>query len=366
MKAPRVLIAGGGTGGHLFPGIAIAEEICSRGGEVSFVGTARGIESRVLPRLGMSLDLIKVRGLVRTTAADRLRFILEAPLALHQVAGILRRRRPQVVVGVGGYASGPVVLSAAVARMPTAILEQNTIPGITNRILGRLADRVYASFEESLRFFPQGKVEVTGNPVRRDIVEALGDAARRTSSGDGRLRLLVFGGSQGARFLNERLMEAAHLLSSMPIALVHQTGEADQNRVTAAYRAARLDAEVVPFIDNMATRYAAADLVLCRAGATTLAELAIASRPAILVPFPYATHGHQEKNARELESRGAAICRTQSELNASRLAELLGELAADQGRRAAMAKAMGALGRPAAAAAIVDGLTAQVRRRRGQ
>lgn len=362
MTTLRVLIAGGGTGGHLFPGIAVAEEIRARGGEVSFVGTARGIEARVLPSLGLPLDLIHVHGLVRTGWRERLRFLFEAPASLVQVSRILGRRRPDVVVGVGGYASGPVVLRAALGRYPTAVLEQNSVPGLTNRILGRVAGRVFASFEESRRYFPRRKVVLTGNPVRSQIVESLRTASDRPAGA--RLRVLAFGGSQGARFLNETLMAAAPRLASMPLQLTHQTGEADLPRVQAAYRAAGLAAEVQPFLDDMAARYAAADLILSRAGATTLAELAIVGRPAILVPFPFATHNHQERNARELERAGAALCCPQPTLDGDRLATLLGELHADPDRRARMAAAMKALGRPVAAADIADGLMALVSRRR--
>lgn len=365
MTALRVLIAGGGTGGHLFPGIAVAEEIRARGGEVSFVGTARGIEARVLPRLELPLDLIQVHGLVRTGWRERLRFVLEAPACLVQVARILRRRRPDVVVGVGGYASGPVVLSAALRRIPTAVLEQNSIPGITNRILGRVARRVFATFEESRRFFPRRKVALTGNPVRRQIVESLQNAAQKARPADARFHVLAFGGSQGARFLNETLMSSASRLARLPLRLTHQTGEADHARVVEAYRVAGLEADVAPFIDDMAARYAAADLILCRAGATTLAELAIAGRPAILVPFPYATHNHQERNAREVERAGGAVCCLQSDLDGDRLATLVWELLADEARRARMAVSMRSLARPTAAAEIVDGLeTLGARRRR--
>ncbi|MDY0000688.1 MAG: undecaprenyldiphospho-muramoylpentapeptide beta-N-acetylglucosaminyltransferase [Polyangia bacterium] len=363
MTSLRVLIAGGGTGGHLFPGIAVAEEIRARGGEVSFVGTARGIEAKILPRLELPLDLIQMHGLVRTGWKERLRFLWDAPASLVQVARILRRRRPHVVVGVGGYASGPVVMSSALGFLPTAVLEQNSIPGITNRILGRVVKRVFASFKESIRYFPRRKVELTGNPVRRQIVESLSRASGG-QHGD-RLRVLAFGGSQGARFINETLMAAAPKLARMPIELTHQTGEADHARVQEAYRAAGLEAEVLPFIDDMAARYSASDLILSRAGATTLAELAIVGRPAILVPFPFATHNHQELNAREVERAGAALCCPQPTLEGDRLVEILGELEADPDRRSRMAAAMRALGRPEAARQIVDGLEelANARRR---
>ncbi len=366
MTGLRVLLAGGGTGGHLFPGIAVAEEIRARGGEVLFVGTAQGLEARVLPAQGWPLELIRVQGLVRTGWRQRLRFLADAPGTVRQVHRLLSRFRPRVVVGVGGYASGPVVLTAAARRVPTAILEQNSVPGLTNRILGRLVKEIYTAFEQSQRWFPAKRVVELGNPVRRDIVERLQDLAPPPPRPDGRVRLLAFGGSQGARFLNEILMKAAPRLAGSPVSLVHQTGEADYERVCEAYRAAGFAAEVTPFIEDMAARYAVADLVLCRAGATTLAELAIAGRPAVLVPFPYATHDHQVQNARALERRGAALCRTQHQLDGAALAALVEELASEPDRRARMGAAMRALARPAAAAAVVDrlqGLVAAAGRR---
>ncbi len=358
----RALIAGGGTGGHLFPGGAVAEEILARGGTVLFVGTARGIEARVLPKLGLELATIPIGGLVRVSWAQRLRFVVDAPAAALGTARILRRFRPQVVAGVGGYSSGPVVLLAALAKIPTVVLEQNSVPGMTNRLLGRVARQVFGAFEESRRHFPGGKVRLTGNPVRRSILEALdGSGADEPTEGGsldggGSLRVFAFGGSQGARFINECLMDAAPLLARAPVELLHQTGEADHRRVSAAYDRAGLRAEVCPFIDDMAARYRWADLVICRAGATTLAELAIVGRPAVLIPFPHATHNHQERNAREVEAAGAAICRTQEDLCGPDLAALLEQLAADEPLRRRMSRAMVALGRPLAATEIVDAM----------
>ncbi|MFH2010544.1 MAG: undecaprenyldiphospho-muramoylpentapeptide beta-N-acetylglucosaminyltransferase [bacterium] len=359
----RVLIAGGGTGGHLFPGIAVAEEVLARGGEVLFVGTERGIEARVLPELGLPLRTIRVQGLARVSWKQRLQFLVDAPVAAFQAIDVLASFRPQVVVGVGGYSSGPVVLAAAAAFVPTVILEQNSVPGITNRLLGRVVRQVFGAFEESRLHFPAGKMQLLGNPVRRSIVEALrGADDELTHLSNGRLNVLAFGGSQGARFLNECFMEAAPALAEQAVALVHQTGEADHARVSQAYAAAGLQAEVVPFISDMAARYAQADLIVCRAGATTLSELAIVGRPAVLVPFPYATHNHQESNAREYEGRGAALCRPQRDLDGTILVNLIRELADDEPRRTAMAVAMRALGRPRAAASIVDRLEALGRR----
>lgn len=360
----RVLMAGGGTGGHLFPGVAVAETLRESGAEVTFVGTTTGIEARVLPSLGWPLETIRARGLVRTRPIDRLRFLLEAPATVLGVVRLLRRLRPHVVAGVGGYASGPVVLLAALGRIPTAILEQNTVPGITNRLLGRVVRSVYATFEDSTRWFPAGKVEVLGNPVRRAIVASLGRTRDRGAAPV--LRIFAFGGSQGARGVNELLMDAAPALASAPIQLVHQTGAADRDRVAQAYREAGLDAEVIAFESDMARRYAEADLALCRAGATTLAELAMARLPAVLIPFPYATHDHQRKNAETYAAAGAARSLDQESATGASLAALLRELSHSPDRLSAMAEAMGGLARPDAAAQVAHRLEAlaQGRRRR--
>lgn len=358
----RVLIAGGGTGGHLFPGVAVAERLRQHGAEVTFVGTTAGIEARVLPALGWPLETIRARGLVRARPVDRLRFLLETPATVFQVIRLLGRLRPHVVAGVGGYASGPVVLLAALGQIPTAILEQNTVPGVTNRLLGRVVRAVYATFDESKRWFPERKVEVLGNPVRQSIVESLGRRVDR--EGSPRLRVLAFGGSQGARGLNELLMDAAPKLASSPIQLVHQTGQADRERVAKAYQEAGLDAEVLAFEPDMARRYAEADLALCRSGATTLAELAMARLPAVLIPFPYATHDHQRRNAETYASAGAALLADQETSTGASLAAVLEDLAGDRRRLATLSEAMGALARPDAGPEVARRLVTLARTRR--
>jgi UDP-N-acetylglucosamine--N-acetylmuramyl-(pentapeptide) pyrophosphoryl-undecaprenol N-acetylglucosamine transferase len=356
----KVLLAGGGTGGHLYPGIALAEALASRGHAVHFVGTAQGLESRVVPALGWPLTRIHARGLARVGLAGRLRFTVEAPLSVLDAASVLRREQPDRVVGVGGYASGPVVLLAALGGRPTVVLEQNAIPGITNRILGRVVDHVVTSYPGGEAYFPARKVRLLGNPVRQSIVAALsGPPAARAGA---RLNVLVVGGSLGAHALNACLAAAAPDLARLPLALVHQTGPADLEGVRGAYARAGLRAEVHAFLDDMAARYAWADLVVCRAGATTLAELAIAGRPAVLVPFPYATHDHQTLNARAFEQAGAARCEVQSGLDPARLVTVLGALLADPEGRRAMAEAMRRLGRPLAAAEIADLVEAADRR----
>ncbi|HEY5284945.1 MAG TPA: UDP-N-acetylglucosamine--N-acetylmuramyl-(pentapeptide) pyrophosphoryl-undecaprenol N-acetylglucosamine transferase, partial [Polyangia bacterium] len=275
----RLLVAGGGTGGHLFPGIAVADEVTRRGGgDVLFVGTSRGIETRAVPAAGYALETLEVSGLKRMGIAGTLRGLFRLPLAIAKSFTILRRFKPEVVLGVGGYASGPMVLAAALLRYPTAIQEQNSVPGITNRVLGRLVRAVFTAFEDAARYFPARKIERLGNPVRQKIVAALTrvTSAETTS---GKLRILVVGGSQGARAVSDLVTSAAATLAAANVdfTLVHQTGSADLERIQERYRTLGLADRVAvkAFIDDMATAYAEADVVVARAGALTLAELAI-------------------------------------------------------------------------------------------
>jgi UDP-N-acetylglucosamine--N-acetylmuramyl-(pentapeptide) pyrophosphoryl-undecaprenol N-acetylglucosamine transferase len=360
----RLLIAGGGTGGHLFPGIALADEAIRRGGsEVLFVGTSRGIETRAVPAAGYALETLEVTGLKRMGLVGTVRGLFRVPLAIVRSLAILRRFRPDVVVGVGGYASGPMVLAAALARYATAIQEQNSVPGITNRILGKLVRKVFIAFDEAARFFPSRKIERLGNPVRKPIVAALeGFAASPTS--DGKLRILVVGGSQGARAVSELVLAAAPMLASKGVdfSLVHQTGNTDFERIQAKYRELGLDGrvKVQAFIDNMAAAYGAADLIIGRAGALTLAELAIVGKPAILVPLPTAADDHQSKNAAHFAQVGAALVLNQRTSSADDLAAAITGLAENRSKQLAMGRAMRELARPRAAEEIVDSLQALV------
>jgi len=355
----RIVIAGGGTGGHLFPGVAVAEEARARwpDAEITFVGTARGIEARVLPGLGWPLELIEVSGLKTVGVLGALRGMIRLPRALLQARRLVKRLAPDVVLGVGGYASGPVVLMARLRGLPTAICEQNSIPGLTNKILGRLVRTVFLAFDESRRFFAAKKIVMSGNPVRRGLLAKLQGA---TAAGDGKLHVLVCGGSQGAVAVNELASAAlASLAGAHPLAIVHQTGERDREATAARYAAAGVTAECTAFISDMAAAYARADLVIGRAGATTVAELAIAGKPAVLIPYPFAADNHQERNGREMADRGAALMLRQADTTAATLADALRPLLADPAKRAAMGDAMRALGKPGAAAAVVDWCAAQ-------
>ena len=357
----RLLIAGGGTGGHLFPGVAIAEELRAREPDatITFVGTKRGIEARVLPDLGWTLELIDVSGLKTVGALGALRGMARLPRAYWQARSLLKRLQPDAVIGVGGYASGPVVLAARMRGIPTAICEQNSIPGFTNKLLGRLVRRVFLSFEGSKRFFKPTKIVMAGNPVRRELVQRLLAAAPAT---DGPVHVLVSGGSLGAVAVNELAAAAlAVLAKERPLAIVHQTGEKDLEATRARYAAAGVTADCRAFIKDMAAAYHEADLVIGRAGATTVAELAIAGKPAVFIPYPFAADNHQELNALEMTERGAALMFRQAQLTPAALADALRPLLADPAKRAAMGAAMKALAKPGAAAAVVDWAAAQER-----
>jgi UDP-N-acetylglucosamine--N-acetylmuramyl-(pentapeptide) pyrophosphoryl-undecaprenol N-acetylglucosamine transferase len=361
----RLLIAGGGTGGHLFPGVAIAEELRAREPDaaVRFVGTRRGIEARVLPESGWDVAFIEVSGLKTVGVLGAIRGVFRLPRALWQARRAVKQFAPDAVVGVGGYASGPVVLMARLRGVPTAICEQNSIPGLTNKLLGRVARAVFLSFDMSRRFFKAKKIVMRGNPVRRPMLEKL-LAAAPAHAPDAPLQVLVCGGSLGAVAVNEIASKALIALAAeRPLRIVHQTGDKGLDETTARYRDAGIAADVRPFIKEMATEYQNADVIVSRAGATTVAELAIAGRPAILVPYPFAADNHQELNAEEMAAAGAALMHRQADLTPAILADELRKLLDDDARRARMGSAMKALAKPGAATTIVDWCQAQAARK---
>jgi len=348
----RVVIAGGGTGGHLYPGIAVARELQARrpGTIVTFAGTARGLEARVVPREGFELDVIRSAGLKGTSPGARLRGLALLPLSALDAWRLLSRRAPDLVIGVGGYSSGPVVALAAVRGVPTLLLEQNALPGMTNRLLARFVRAAAVTYESTLPFF-RGKGFVAGNPVRPGFVAA---PTTESAPADGRVRVLIFGGSQGAHAINAACVDAAADLARLPLAITHQTGERDLAFVREGYARAGLQARVEPFLYEMEREMHQADLVVCRAGATTLAELAAAGKPAILIPLPTAADDHQRRNAEVVAAAGAAEVIEQRELTGRALASRVGALAADRARLEAMGRAARALARPDAAAVIAD------------
>jgi UDP-N-acetylglucosamine--N-acetylmuramyl-(pentapeptide) pyrophosphoryl-undecaprenol N-acetylglucosamine transferase len=355
----RIMVAGGGTGGHLFPGLAVVEELRRRVPdlEVKFVGTARGIEARVLPGRGEALELLEVTPLKGQGLGARLKSFARIPTAMREASSLMRDFEPDLVLGVGGYASGPVLLSASLSGRPTALLEQNAYVGMTNRILARFVNRAYITFEETEAVFGKTKSRLTGNPVRHEFVEHARLALADPEGFESRARtVLVLGGSQGARKLNEDIPRALALvgLDDRKLEVVHQTGESMRDEVEARYRELGIRARVVTFIDEIARAYSNAALVVARAGATTLAELCAIGRPSILVPFPFAADDHQAKNAKALEEQGASICIRESELEVDALGGLIGDLLDDSAKRQAMARAAREHGRPDAAAAIVD------------
>ena len=368
-RAPHIVIAGGGTGGHLFPGVALADELARRGFAITFVGTARGIEARVIPTTPYALELIDVAGLKRQGLIATVRSLFRVPLALLAALRILRRIRPVAVVGVGGYASGPLVLCAALTGIPSIVLEQNSIPGLTNKILGRFVRSVVTAFPQAAAFFPAQKVHALGNPIRAAIAQkasSLLPDSRGSHAHEPRpLSLLVLGGSQGATAVNDLVVGAAEALGAQTcralLRICHQTGEKDQGRIAARYQALGLSSEeatATAFIADMGSAYAACDLMVGRAGATTIAELTAIGRPALLIPFLQAADDHQTHNARFMADAGAAKLLPQTTTTAAQLAERLRSLCQDRATVDRMAQISRGLGRPDAAVRIADHLLA--------
>ena len=351
-RVMKVLIAAGGTGGHIYPGIAVAKEILRRdeSSEVLFVGTARGLETRIVPENGFQLSLINSVGLKNVGIVGKVKGLSVLPKSFIEARKILRQFRPHVVVGAGGYVSGPVLLMAAVMGIPTLVMDSNALPGFTNRQLARFVDRAALTFEESVRFFGKKGV-VTGNPVRHEFFEI----PRKVRSD--LYHVLIFGGSQGARAINNAMAEALPHLSPHKdrLSITHQTGEADLDKIKEAYERSEFrGADVRPFISDMFVEFGKADLVICRAGATTCAELAAAGKAAIMVPLPTAADDHQRKNAEALEGVGAARMILQADLSGECLASEIGELISSPEKITAMETAAKTLGREDAAEKTVD------------
>jgi len=361
----RCVIAGGGTGGHLFPGIAIAEAFVERekGNEVLFIGTEKGIEAKVIPGGKFTLRTIKAKPIKGKSLLGKVKAIWSLPIAISEASSILKEFQPQLVLGVGGYASGPTLIAAFFLGMKRTIQEQNVIPGMTNRILKWFSQRIFISFEEAKRYFPEKKVIITGNPIRKEFFTSLNKSKGEMKKND-RFTLLIFGGSAGAHRINQAMMETLDHLQEIKssIKIIHQTGKEDLDFVSKGYQEKGFDALVRPFFEDMATCYQMADLVICRSGAGTVAELAVCGKAALLIPYPYAAHHHQFINAKKLVDLGAARMILDQELNGEMIAQTIHSLYNHPEERAKMEEAILRLARPKAAEEIVDHCYALVRK----
>ncbi len=348
----KILIAAGGTGGHIYPGIAVAKELLRRDPEteVLFVGTTRGLETRIVPENGFQLSLITSSGLKNVGLPGKIRGLAVLPISFFEAARLLREFGPDVVVGAGGYVSGPVLLTAKLLGFPTLVMDSNALPGFTNRKLARFIDKAALTFEEALAYFGDKGV-VTGNPVRKEFFEI-----GRKERGE-KISILVFGGSQGARAINNAMMNALPLLENRAdqLRIVHQTGEADFEKTREMYKRSLIaDHEVRPFISDMFAEFERSDLVICRAGATTCAELAAAGKASIMIPLPTAADDHQRKNAEAFVRAGASRMIIQADLSGEKLAAEISEMIGSPEMVTKMEAAAKRLGRADAAEATVD------------
>ena len=354
-RTANVMILAGGTGGHIFPGLAVAQALRGRGAQVTWLGADGGMETRLVPPHGIAIDTIAVKGLRGKGVATLLGAPLRVLRAVRDAARVLRLRKPDAVVSFGGFAAGPGGIAARIAGIPLLVHEQNRAAGLTNKVLAKFARQVMVGFPQTF----VGEVLV-GNPVRAQIAQVAPPAQRDFAHG-GALRLLVLGGSQGARALNNAVPQAIAALG-LPVDVLHQAGEKMLDEARSAYAGAGVEARVEPFIADMAAAYAWADLVVCRAGALTLAELCAVGVGSVLVPFPQAVDDHQTRNAEYLVERGAALLLKQDDALAARLGDVLAELTGEPGKRRAMADAARALARPDAAQRVADAVLATIRK----
>lgn len=347
----KVVIAGGGTGGHVFPAISIAEEILERDGknEILFVGTKHGMEKKILPERGYRVEFINSGGIVGKSFVDKAKAMVSVLSGTVRSLKILRRFRPDAVVGVGGYASVPTVLGAFMSFLPTAVCEQNSVPGLANRILSRFVGKIFITFEESAGHLPEGKTILTGNPIRRELAKRASE--KKTSRSD-TTRVFVLGGSQGARILNETV-PAALAGISRDLTVTHQTGEADREMVEKAYAELEIRARVFEFTKDISSIYEETDIVVCRSGAGALSEVTAFGIPSVLIPLASSTHGHQLENARFMEKNDAAVVMEEKDLDSEKLGWVL-EKTFEPRTLERMAVNSKKLGRPEAAQKIVD------------
>jgi UDP-N-acetylglucosamine--N-acetylmuramyl-(pentapeptide) pyrophosphoryl-undecaprenol N-acetylglucosamine transferase len=357
----RVIIAGGGTGGHLFPGVAVGREILSRypGSKIVFITAGKKMESGILTEAGFEQERISIEGIKGQGLIKAIKSMSRLPGGILQSFNIIRRFSPEFVLGMGGYSAGPVCLAAWLMKIPGAIHEQNSYPGLTNRLLCRIMDMVFISFEESRAYFPKGHVFLTGNPIRKEFlaVDTVNDGKDKKG-----FTILVTGGSQGATAINEAFLGALGILKDrgMDPLVIHHTGERDFNRVVDEYKKRGFQGDVMPFIRDMTSAYRRADIFIGRAGAGTIFELAAMGKPSILIPYPYAANRHQEANARVLAEVGGAEMLMQSDLTPTRLADLLERYMGDRIALRRMGERARIKARPEAVKEIVDRLEGMI------
>ena len=346
----KFLMAGGGTGGHVIPALAVARQLKARGHEPFFVGTAAGLEAKLVPEAGFAIEFVEIGGLKRVGLARTLRTLVQLPVATARMVGRLGRSRPAAIFSMGGYAAGPVVLAAVVRRIPMVLMEPNAVPGMTNRWIGRVSRRALVNFEETARYFPRGKAELTGIPVRPEFF-----AIRPKPRGEA-LAVLITGGSRGSRTLNNAARESWPLFrnAGFRVSLTHQTGREAYAEIAREFAESGLEGQVAPFIEDMPAAFAAADLVVSRSGAGAVAEIAAAGKAAILVPFPFAADDHQARNAEALAREGAARMVADREFTGKRLFDEVGALAGEAGAIEKTGEAARKFARPGAAARAAD------------
>ncbi len=346
----RVAFAGGGTGGHVYMGVALGRELLRRNSsaEILFVGTRRGMESRIIPGTSFRLETIRLGGLNRVSLRTALQTLFQLPASLWASRRILKRFQPDIVVGLGGYSSGPVVLCAHWMGLPTLAIEPNAYPGFANRRLASRVDAAAVAFQETCKFFGE-KCRVTGIPVRKEFFQI-----RSAPAAEGPLRILLFGGSQGSRPLNRLMREALNFLEPEKFRICHQAGKFDTEAVRTAYQQGGFKAEVQEFIDDMPRRFDWADLIVSRSGASSVAELAAAGKASILIPFPQAADDHQTRNAEAMASKGAAVLLVQEEIDGRKLAECISGLERDRPRLRKIAVSSRTLARPDSTEQILE------------
>jgi UDP-N-acetylglucosamine--N-acetylmuramyl-(pentapeptide) pyrophosphoryl-undecaprenol N-acetylglucosamine transferase len=352
------VLAGGGTGGHVIPALAVARELRERGHEVVFIGTQQGIEAKLVPAEGFDIEWIDIGGLMRVGLVKTLRTLAQLPVSIARAREIVKRREAQAVFSMGGYVAGPVAVAAVLARIPLVLLEPDATPGFTNRHIGRWATRALVNFSEAARFFPKGRTEQTGLPVRAEFFDVPPKPVGTP------LTILVTGGSRGSRRLNQATRASRQLFeeNSFPVRWIHQCGRDDYQELAEEFSNRLLDGMVTPFIDDMPGAFADADLVICRSGAGAVAELAAAGKPAILVPFPYAAHQHQLRNAQAFAAAGAAKVVLDHEMTGENLFQETQLLASEAGLLEKMGQAARSLARPEAARQAASALEQAARR----